>query len=347
MEIVQTYIDKLKEEGFTTIYYDYIDNNINSIDLYKDSKPDTPYIRIYCEYSAEYLEEIKSLPEGIEFNIDLSRCIVNGICFINNYLKDGFYVDSNKLPKYFDKAFRFFKNPTLYLEKTYLPICIANLKYLRTNIQPILEKYDYSEIYNSFFDLLEKDSEDLDLHIVYKHKYYPTSRLSFWVDILTGEFIWTYGQVNADTFEETLLKNEMETKDGKTFLPFEYYFTEDKTFTPTSYKDINKVQSSINCLRNPNSPFEFYDKKEINFKNIPKSYHSLVTEYFDLYKKNLIGNVIADFEAFKSLVPISKDPKTAIDQYLEQEAFLYLKPSTIKEILTKYLKITENEKLSN
>lgn len=289
MEPVQYYIDKLKEKGYEPADYLFTDNQLESICLFKgEPKHNSPYITIECSYSEEYEEELSKLEEGEEFEVDLSKCVVDYISFVGKICYQSpakeMVLNPQEIEKYFDKALRIFENPTGYIRE-YMKYCTDNLWLFVNFIRPTLEKYHYEESYNSFWDINEKSEIGSEFVFCYSYKYYRDSILSFRTNLFSGEFLWNYGKVNDGTFAKDLLEKEMGYKDGKIDLQFEYLISKDPTFTPTSYQDILSLLHNIRLFKGELEYVREIPREKINFNNIPESYHYLIDEYTGLYNK--------------------------------------------------------------
>ena len=138
-------------------------------------------------------------------------------------------------------------------------------------IKPILEKYDFFPSYDSFWDVEEKTFIGSTPTFIYTYKYYD-EEVMFWTDLLTQKLMWGNGEVDKNTFEELF------TNGLKNIIVFERFFTDDNTFTPTSYKDIYTLLQAIKDKCNYDIP--------VDFNNIPNTYKYLINEYNNLKRNN-------------------------------------------------------------
>lgn len=172
--------------------------------------------------------------------------------------------------KYFWVALEAFLDPVQWVYKT-MNSHIKNINYFTMYIKPILEKYDFFPSYDSFWDVEEKTFIGSTPTFIYTYKYYD-EEVMFWTDLLTQKLMWGNGEVDKNTFEE-LFTNGLKNR-----IVFERFFTDDNTFTPTSYKDIYTLLQAIKDKRNYDIP--------VDFNNIPNTYKYLINEYNNLKRNN-------------------------------------------------------------
>lgn len=254
----------LNEKGFKHEYNQLLSGILTNIEM-KDSL--NRFIHLEVHPTNEFLDSLK---EDEEYEIDYDNFELVGATFesIVSYPEGKkdicLYKDTLE---YFWTAFEIFQDPISWAIKT-MKSHITNMEYFNNYIKPILLKYDFYPDYDSFWDTEEKDNIGSSPMFSYKYKYYDIS-ISFYTDLLTQEFMWLEGKVDKDTFEEQFiayLKEESE-------LCFERFFTDDKTFTPTSFRDVLNLVRCIKWKRKAN---------RVNFDNIPNSYKYLIKEYNEL-----------------------------------------------------------------
>lgn len=287
-------IKQLKERGFEVKYQDILDGEVIGLDLYNSIEK---HIRLETEYDAEYIEEIKKLPIDAEYEIDFSRmnCIgaffecdidypegprcageeeQHGILLGENYV-DYCWVD------YFWTAFEAFENPTNF-SRVVMKAHLEHLNYFYDNIRPILCKYDFINNFDSFFYSGDKAHLGSTPTFSYKYTYSNTEQLTFWTDPISLEFKGTINPYSSNFEEE--LKKWMHWEPGDVKICFERFFTNDVTYTPTSYRDICAILYSIRAMEGVTG-YHLYSPEEIDFNNIPISRKEIIEEYYKLYNR--------------------------------------------------------------
>lgn len=278
-------LDELKAKGFEPKWYDYLDYYLMRIDLYNDIEQ---RITLDVCYTEEYEEELRSLPEGTEIDPDYSKMECTGaffkcvICYPEG-LRQGTSGITVSDMSYFWKAFEMFQNPSK-AKKRIMQLHLEHSEYIEKYFVPILEKYDFYNNYDSYWDGSNKIYIGSQPIIGWKYKY-STKDIDFKTDILTERLyincdIWNDG----DDFEKWLIDNVMTYKLGHETLyelEFERFFDSDPKWAPTSHQEILALTDNICRLCGGK---EIY-YKNINFDIIPEKYKYLIDQYNELCKK--------------------------------------------------------------
>lgn len=283
--VLSKFLEELKVKGFEPRWYNYLDYYLTHIDLYNDIEQ-----RITLEvcYTKEYEEELCNLPEGTEIDPDYSRMECTGaflkcvICYPEGPRQGTSGITVSDMD-YFWKAFEMFQNPSK-AKKRIMSIHLKHSEYIEKYFAPILEKYDFYNNYDSYWDCSEKTYIGAQPIIGWKYKY-SSRDIDFKTDILTEKLyvncnIWN----EDDDFEKWLINNVMSYKLGyENFyeLEFERFFSEDSKWTPTSHQEILMLSDNIRRLQEGRNPYY----GDINFDIIPKKYEYLIDQYNKLCKK--------------------------------------------------------------
>lgn len=279
------FLEELKVKGFEPRWYDYLDYYLIHIDLYNNIEQ---HITLEVCYTEEYEEELRSLPEGTEINPDYSRMECTGaflecvICYPEGPVQGTSGITVYDMD-YFWKAFELFQNPSK-AKKRIMSIHLQHSEYIEKHFVPILEKYDFYNNYDSYWDCSEKTYIGAQPIIGWKYKY-SSKDIDFKTDMLT-EKLYVNGDIwnEDDDFEKWLIDNVMTYKHGpETFyeLEFERFFSEDSKWTPTSHQEILMLSDNIRRLREDKN----LHYNDINFDAIPKKYEYLIDQYNELCKK--------------------------------------------------------------
>lgn len=265
--------NSLGELGFGFHTEGSLCNELTDVTLIDDAGRE---IVLYTKMSEEYYEYLCSLPKDTEFVQDYEQYTVFGALFkcVISYPEGrsgGILIreDLDTL-RYFWVALEAFLDPVQWVYKT-MNSHIKNINYFTMYIKPILEKYDFFPSYDSFWDVEEKTFIGSTPTFIYTYKYYD-EEVMFWTDLLTQKLMWGNGEVDKNTFEE-LFTNGLKNR-----IVFERFFTDDNTFTPTSYKGIYTLLQAIKDKRNYDIP--------VDFNNIPNTYKYLINEYNNLKRNN-------------------------------------------------------------
>lgn len=283
--ILDKLLDELKAKGFEPKWYNYLDWYLTHIDLYNDAEQ---CISLEVCYNEEYEEELRNLPEGTEINPDYSKMECIGaflecvICYPEGPRDETSGITISDMD-YFWKAFEMFQNPSK-AKKRIMQLHLEHSEYIEKHFAPILEKYDFYNNYDSYWDCNKKIYIGSQPIIGWKYKY-SREDIDFKTDILTEKLyvncdIWNDG----DDFEKWLIDNVMTYKLGyETFyeLEFERFFDNDPKWTPTSHQEILALTNNIQCLREGRE----IRYEDVNFDAIPKKYECLIDQYNELCKK--------------------------------------------------------------
>lgn len=281
--MINEIIDKLKEDGFKVRSIGFVCGYISDVDLI-DSKG--RYIQLSANFSKEYEKELESLPKGTEYEVDFSRVEYNGAWFKCVMCYNNIDSDPNRFgivlrspnPKLFWHVYNnIFPDLTSWSIRL-MEAHIRHIKYFNTHIRPILKKYDFISEYNSYYDVGERYEVGSTPMFTYRYAYEKNEELYFSTDPIILKFTGTINPYSKDFEEE--LRDKMKYKNGTVRLCFERFFTDDKTFTPTSHKDIFSLMYAIKCLKD-----RIKVENNINFDNIPKTYHHLIEKYNTLKNK--------------------------------------------------------------
>ena len=264
------FLEELKVKGFEPRWYDYLDYYLIHIDLYNNIEQ---HITLEVCYTDEYEEELRSLPEGTEIDPDYSRMECTGaflecvICYPEGPVQGTSGITVYDMD-YFWKAFELFQNPSK-AKKRIMSIHLQHSEYIEKHFVPILEKYDFYNNYDSYWDCSEKTYIGAQPIIGWKYKY-SSKDIDFKTDMLT-EKLYVNGDIwnEDDDFEKWLIDNVMTYKLGpETFyeLEFERFFSGDSKWTPTSHQEILMLSDNIRRLREDKN----LHYNDINFDAIPK-----------------------------------------------------------------------------
>jgi len=283
--VLDKLLDELKTKGFEPKWYNYLDHYLTHIDLYNDIEQ-----RITLEvcYTEEYEEELRNLPEGTEIDPDYSRMECTGaffecvICYPEGPRNETSGITISDMD-YFWKAFEMFQNPSK-AKRRIMQLHLEHSEYIEKHFAPILEKYDFYNNYDSYWDCAEKTYIGAQPIIGWKYKY-SSKDIDFKTDILTEKLYVNCDVWNEDDdFEKWLIDNVMTYKLGYETLyelEFERFFDNDPKWTPTSHREILMLTDNIFQLREGKEVYY----KDINFDAIPEKYKYLIDQYNELCKK--------------------------------------------------------------
>lgn len=295
MKTAKEYIDFLISRGYKVTGNQFLDMHLIYTDLEKNDTQNR--VVLFTEYTEKYLQELKLLPEGTEFEIDFSKVEVTGAYFKSvitypeknrSFSDTGIIIEGQDFIDYFEKALRMSENPSEYEIYT-MKDHIINMEYFQKYFKPILQKYDFYECYDSFWDISERYSSSprFDYRHVNTRSSYDVDFI-FSTNILSGKLKCTPSKyfknsldicsMTPEEFEESLLKY-FETDDK-----FEYILDPDPNHTKDSYINVRMLYCNIMTLSGKYFCGK-YDKSKIDFSKIPEKYKAYIKEYYDLLEK--------------------------------------------------------------
>ena len=298
MKTLKDYADFLYKNGYkeTIAPYTFLDGELEIVEFTKNNYT----IDLYVVESQEFSDYLASLPPGTEYKIKyenynvVSAFIESPICNISDFLTgktdgirlvsepDGYNRHTLDL---FEFCIGFQKVNLLEHELFIMSNRLKHLAWAKDNLVPVLEKYDYYIVYDSYFDTTDERYSS-NIRIDFKHP--NNAELTIEVDCLTGKpIIWSninskngcidladkiYGKNKEDVYN--ILLEEVWKKDD---LKFGYIYNNDPHETINTQRE---VYCLLDCLRDKKI---YYD--DINFDIIPKRYNHLVEEYNKLLNK--------------------------------------------------------------
>lgn len=298
MKTLKDYADFLYKNGYkeTIAPYTFLDGELEIVEFTKNDYT----IDLYVVESQEFSNYLASLPPGTEYKIEyenynvVSAFIESPICNISDFLTgktdgirlvsepDGYNRHTLDL---FEFCIGFQKVNLLEHELFIMSNRLKHLAWAKDNLVPVLEKYDYYIVYDSYFDTTDERYSS-NIRIDFKHP--NNAELTIEVDCLTGKpIIWSninskngcidladkiYGKNKEDVYN--ILLEEVWKKDD---LKFGYIYNNDPHETINTQRE---VYCLLDCLRDKKI---YYD--DINFDIIPKRYNHLVIEYNKLLNK--------------------------------------------------------------
>lgn len=256
----------LKEYGFS--YFSDTDNDgILDTVTYADSKGNYEVI-LTVEYDPDYLESIIG-----DYIIDYNKVYVVEVMFRGFIMyedKNGISLDIDHL-QYFERAIMAITKPVEYTQFI-LNIHLRNLDLLINQYMSTLTELDFTQDSSSILDAI---AEYNNLTLYFNHPNKQTA-LCFYTDIITGDFMMKEYSDNEFTKVNTL---EDFTEAIRTSLfgkiEYEYLYSNDKSYTVNSLREINKLQVAIEYL----NLHKDISKIHINFDEIPMKYINLIREY--------------------------------------------------------------------
>lgn len=291
MKTAKDYIDFLASRGYKPAGNQFVCGYLEYTDL---EKIDTQgHITLFTSYTEEYSNELESLPEGTEFEIDFSRVEVTGAWFktlitypekTNSFCPEGtgIVVEGKEFEDNFEKILWISENPAEH-ELGTIRIHYRNMEYFIKNFKPILTKYDFYECYDSFWDITERSSSAprFDYRHVNLRSNYDVDFI-FTTNPITGAFECNapselFGDKSKDLcslspeeFEEKLIEDYL-----KKDLKFDYIFSSDPKYTKDSYIEIMKLMYSVRAMDDGKGTIY----RDIDFKKIPEKYNDLIQKY--------------------------------------------------------------------
>lgn len=289
MKTLKDYADFLYKNGYkeTIAPYTFLDGELEIVEFTKNDYT----IDLYVVESQEFSNYLASLPPGTEYKIKyenynvVSAFIESPICNISDFLTgktdgirlvsepDGYNRHTLDL---FELCIGFQKINLLEHELFIMSNRLKHLTWAKDNLVPVLEKYDYYIVYDSYFDTTDERYSS-NIRIDFKHP--NNAELTIEVDCLTGKpIIWS--NINSGTFTDladkiygknkedvyNILLEEVWKKDD---LKFGYIYNNDPHETIDTWRE---VYSLMDCLH-------YKEIRDINFDIIPKRYNYLVEEY--------------------------------------------------------------------
>ena len=290
MKTLKEYADFLYGNGYKENFapFTFLNGELEIVEFIKNNF----HINLYVESTKEFSDYLASLQPGTEYQIEyknynvVSAFIESPICNVSDFLTgktDGIQLVSEPVANnrhtldLFELCIGFQKVNLLEHELFIMSNRQKHLAWAKDNLVPILEKYDYCIVYDSYFDTKEKRRSS-NIRIDFTHP----NRADFVieVDCLTGKpVIWTninlkngsinltdkiYGKSREDVY--SVLLEEVWKKDD---LKFGYIYNNNPHETLDTYIE---VCSLLDCLR-------YKKKQDINFDVVPERYNYLVEEY--------------------------------------------------------------------
>jgi hypothetical protein len=294
MKTLKEYADFLYKNGYKENFapYTFLDGNLEIVEFIKNGY----HINLFVEETKEFSEYLSSLDLETEYQVEYenynvkSAFIESPICNVSNFL-DGstngieLVSEPNAYNKHtldlFELCINFQKTNLLEHELFIMSQRLKHLAWAKDNLIPILEKYNFYVVYDSFFDT-KQERNSSNIRIDFKHP--NRAYFVIEVDCLTGKpIIWVdinstngvidltdkiYGKNQDDIFnillEEVWKKNEHK---------FGYIYNNDPHETVDTY---NNVLNLMDCLHYNEK------RKDINFDVIPQRYEKWVLDYNEM-----------------------------------------------------------------
>lgn len=289
MNALQSFVDILYRNGYkeTRIPYQYLCGELETIEFYKGDY--SVFVHVYP--TPEFEKWLKTY-EG-EYEIDYKNYCVSAIKIESPLCNGEGFIDGDtsciqlkeEPNDYNEHGLDLFEyclslqTPNLLKHELKIMKCrIEQLEWAEKNLIPILEKYDYSVEYDSFFDA-KNDRDSSNQWIGFNHINNLRGFVFIGTDALTGDIIIIadgidvsdmYGKTSDEVFnimlERVWKENDVE---------YGYIFYNDPKETVNSAVEIRCVWQAIRRKR---------PDDRINFDIIPERYSKDVETYNNLIK---------------------------------------------------------------
>lgn len=218
--------------------------------------------------NAAYRKELDKLSDGDEVEINPYDYDVNGayipcsICNIAGFVdncKDGISlvdVDDGYNPhlmKDFKKCV-WIQNHVMEQEEFILKSYIRNMKRIKDEFLPILERFDFYQYYSSILDCKGDESEfsksSSNPLIVFKHKTagFNENTIYFETDCINGKLKVQHEYYTSDDFENYIINNVMKDKYNNIEIDYKYLF--DSRYKPNTWQEALKIHQIVNDVNN-------------------------------------------------------------------------------------------------
>ena len=292
--IMQKFVDILHERGYkeTPIAYSYVDGHLVAVDFKKDKW----LVTIQCEETEEFYNELENMEDGTEYTVDYNNYVVTGI-FIQSPICDrAGFTDNDKsgifLPaepgdwhthglEYFEYCLGLQSTNLLEHELKIMKCRIETLSWAKENFVPIIEKYDYTCSFDSFFNCDENATDDTsDPTIIFNH--YNDGQLYIDNDCITGKpkIVCDGIDITDDVYgkdSETVYNVLVEKVWKKNVSRYGYIWSGDPKETKYSEQEVFNLMRAIDYGD---------DKVKINFDIIPERCKWLVDKYKEKFGIN-------------------------------------------------------------
>lgn len=271
--------------------YDYLNDELVS---YTMKNKNNVNVVITCHPSNKWDEVVNNLNDDEEIEIDFNEHIVDYIivrgivCTEENYLtgnKEGIVLNANaKEDSYHCHQItaNALKTAILAQEKPsehmigILRSHIRHVETLKTNLFPILEKYDFVETYNSVLDITGNDRNTSDVYSVFEHPNdFGHLSISVATDCLTGELVVSgfedvdFYKATKEDIDKLFVERILTDKEtNEPMLIFAYLLDDDEKHTIKTYGEVSQ------CLAISREPLYYTMRHidEINTDAIPEKY---------------------------------------------------------------------------
>lgn len=181
----KTILDIIKTHGYRSVQYEYVDGVLTSI--LSTLEGEETGIAMNISVPKSYLDELRSIPEGVEFDWDLSKVEVISMNIPGPYTTETGFVDGAEIGvvlavnddwhdheltlENLKHAFEIQENPGEHL-KFLLKQHIKHLDALLSKVQPILKKKGYKLLYDSITSVGDMEKDTSDLVLQYEGRYH-------------------------------------------------------------------------------------------------------------------------------------------------------------------------------
>lgn len=257
---LQYWIDFLEKEGYHICEfgaYTFMCGELRQIELVDNFNHE---IVIQCEFTEDYINEIESLPENEEYEIDFNKCIVDFISIASDICSEPNFMSGENegmiLSNVQDNDYH-----THQLTEESLMHCIwiqrhqdlqfrelcksyiKNMDIAEQIILPVLVKYDFYCDYMNYLDRNESNDTS-DLFSVYKHDF-TTDTVELITDCIDGSFhvndMAITEATTSEEFENFLIDTMIMDDLNRPKLVYEYLFSDDPKYTKDSYPHIFNI----------------------------------------------------------------------------------------------------------
>lgn len=292
--IMQKFVEILYERGYkeAPLAYTYLDGQLDAVDFKKNDW----LITIQCEETEEFYNELENMEDGTEYTVDYKNYVVTGIFIQSPICDQAGFTDNDKsgifLPaepgdwhthglEYFEYCLGLQSTNLLEHELKIMTSRLETLSWAKENFVPIIEKYDYTCCFDSFFNCDETVTDDTsDPSIIFNHR--NRGQLYIDNDCITGnpKIVCDGIDITDDVYgrdSETVYNVLVEKVWKKDEPRYGYIWSGDPKETKDSYNEVSTLIQTID-----------YDEKprKINFDIIPERCNWLVDKYREKFGIN-------------------------------------------------------------
>ena len=290
-------VEKLAAKyGMAPIGYDYLDGYLEAVE-FQDIKTKKTTFLVETKFTPEYVDELRELEPGTEYEVDATKCVVVNACVYGSFVNESGFLDgSTNGIILFSKENLENINDGVYhheLDMHMLEFCISiqqhpiqhsrlileqhihHIDIIKERFEKVLNEFGFYEELNTFFNLDgERDNTNIEMWYVYDEVY----NCAFYTDCITGKLIFDGKDVTdmtTDEFRNYMMSEIICHGEGKPRLEFEFVFHEGEPgWNKNTAQNIYQMQYDLqHGMRREN---------EVDYNSVPEKYQKMVEKHKQL-----------------------------------------------------------------